>query len=85
MKPLARLGLRRLTGPKVPKKSRLSGMGSVALARGTRTGSSGLSALGTALLVVGAARRRKKRGELIYRAKLKPGQALRLRVTRDGD
>ncbi len=61
--------------------SRLTPVGSTALARGTRTGSGGLTALGLFLLLLGRARRRSKRGERIYRRRVKPGQALSIAVT----
>ncbi len=67
------------------KSSRLTPLGSTAFARGTRTGSGGLTALGLSLLVLGRARRRRKRGQRVYRRRLKPGQAVRIAVTtRDG-
>ncbi len=61
--------------------SRLTPVGSTALARGTRTGSGGLTALGLLLLLWARARRRRTRGERIYQRRVKPGQSLRIAVT----
>lgn len=63
------------------KSSRVTPAGSAALARGTRTGNGGLAALGLILLLWGRRRRRDRRGELVYRRRLKPGHALRIAVT----
>lgn len=57
------------------------------LAGGARRGNPGLAGLGTALLLYGWMRRRRRpRRELLYARTLRPGEALRIRaLTRDQD
>ncbi len=86
MNPLSRLAVARAARKRPNQKgSKLTPMGSLALARGSRTGNGGLAALGTLLLILGRARRRSKRGRIIHRTRLRPGKALKIAVTREGD
>jgi hypothetical protein len=61
--------------------------GARALAGGARRGNPGLAGLGTALLIVGWMRRRRRpKREILYARALRPGEGLRIRaLTRDQD
>jgi hypothetical protein len=55
--------------------------GARTLAGGARRGNPGLAGLGTALLVLGWMRRRRRPGrDLLYARTLRPGEALRIRM-----
>jgi len=61
--------------------------GARALAGGARRGNPGLAGLGTALLIYGWLRRRRRpKREILYARTLRPGDALRIRaLARDQD
>jgi len=61
--------------------------GARTLAGGARRGNPGLAGLGTALLIYGWMRRRRRpKREILYARTLRPGEALRIRaLTRDQD
>jgi len=60
--------------------------GAHTLAGGARRGNPGLAGLGTALLVLGWFRRRRRpRRELLFARNLRPGETWRIRVLGDGD
>ena len=55
--------------------------GTRALAGGARRGNAGLAGLGTALLVIGWMRRRRRpQREMLYARTLRPGEGLRIRA-----
>ncbi|MBN2114359.1 MAG: hypothetical protein JW785_09560 [Acidimicrobiia bacterium] len=60
--------------------------GANTLAGGVRRGTPGLAALGTAVLLVGWFRRRRRpRRELLFARNLRPGETWRIRILDDAD
>lgn len=56
--------------------------GARTLSRGLRTGSAGIAGLGALLLALAVIRRGEPRKTLVYRTTLRPGQSLRVALTR---